>query len=132
MATKIKKTKKRERNNKKRIPLAIVHIQASFNNTNVTVSHPDGNVITWSSGGAVGFKGARKSTPFAAQLAAEKATKESMTRGIKMVEVRVAGAGAGRETALRAIQATGVKVVKIHDVTPLPHNGCRAPKKRRV
>ena len=132
MATKAKKTKKKDRNIKNRVSLAVVHIQASFNNTKVTVAHQNGNVITWSTGGACGFKGARKATPFAAQLAAEKATKESMAQGIKMVEVRVAGAGAGRETALRAIQATGVKVTKIHDVTPLPHNGCRPPKKRRV
>lgn len=125
---------KRERKIKKtkRLPLGIVHIQASFNNTLVTVSQQNGDVISWSSGGACGFKGARKGTPFAAQLAAEKATKESMEQGIKIVEIKVSGAGAGRETALRAIQATGVSILQIHDVTPLPHNGCRPPKKRRI
>ena len=125
---------KRERKVKKpkRMPLGIVHIQASFNNTLVTVSQQNGDVIAWSSGGDCGFKGARKATPFAAQLAAEKATKESISQGITMVEIKVSGAGAGRETALRAIQATGVGILQIHDVTPLPHNGCRPPKKRRV
>lgn len=125
---------KKERKVKKvrRVPLGIVHIQASFNNTLVTVSQQNGDVISWSSGGACGFKGARKGTPFAAQLAAEKATRESMNQGISMVEINVSGAGAGRETALRAIQATGIGILQIHDVTPLPHNGCRPPKKRRV
>jgi len=116
----------------KRLPLGIVHIQASFNNTIVTVSQQNGDVIAWSSGGACGFKGARKGTPFAAQLAAEKASKESLEQGVQMVEVKISGAGSGRETALRAIQATGLGIVRIHDVTPLPHNGCRPPKKRRV
>jgi small subunit ribosomal protein S11 len=125
---------KKERRVKKgkRVPLGIVHIQASFNNTLVTVSQQNGDVVSWSSGGACGFKGARKATPFAAQLAAEKATRESMGQGITMVEIKVSGAGAGRETALRAIQATGIGILQIHDVTPLPHNGCRPPKKRRV
>lgn len=125
---------KKERKGKrpKRMPLGIVNIQASFNNTIVTVSQQNGDVIAWSSAGACGFKGARKGTPFAAQLAAEKATKESLDQGVKMAEVRVSGAGAGRETALRAIQATGLGILRIHDVTPLPHNGCRPRKKRRV
>jgi len=127
MARKERKTKKI-----RRVPLGIVHIQASFNNTLVTVSQQNGDVIAWSSGGACGFKGARKGTPFAAQLAAERATKESISQGITMVEIKVSGAGAGRETALRAIQATGIGILQIHDVTPLPHNGCRPPKKRRV
>jgi len=116
----------------KRLPFGIVHIQASFNNTIVTVSQQNGDVIARSSGGACGFKGARKGTPFAAQLAAEKASKESLDQGVQMVEVKISGAGSGRETALRAIQATGLGIVRIHDVTPLPHNGCRPPKKRRV
>jgi small subunit ribosomal protein S11 len=127
MARKERKIKK-----VRRVPLGIVHIQASFNNTLVTVSQQNGDVIAWSSGGACGFKGARKGTPFAAQLAAERATKESLGQGITMVEIKVSGAGAGRETALRAIQATGIGILQIHDVTPLPHNGCRPPKKRRV
>lgn len=126
----VKKEKKGKK--AKRMPLGIVHIQASFNNTIVTVSEKNGDVISWSSGGACGFKGARKGTPFAAQLAAEKATKESMDQGVKMVEVKISGAGAGRETALRAIQSTGLGILRINDVTPLPHNGCRPPKKRRV
>ena len=125
MARKERKIKK-----VRRVPLGIVHIQASFNNTLVTVSQQNGDVIAWSSGGACGFKGARKGTPFAAQLAAERATKESLGQGITMVEIKVSGAGAGRETALRAIQATGIGILQIHDVTPLPHNGCRPPKKR--
>jgi len=127
MARKERKIKK-----VRRAPLGIVHIQASFNNTLITVSQQNGDVIAWSSGGACGFKGARKGTPFAAQLAAERATKESLGQGITMVEIKVSGAGAGRETALRAIQATGIGILQIHDVTPLPHNGCRPPKKRRV
>nr|YP_009692030.1 ribosomal protein S11 [Microrhizoidea pickettheapsiorum]QEG77705.1 ribosomal protein S11 [Microrhizoidea pickettheapsiorum] len=125
---------KKERKTKKvrRMPLGIVHIQASFNNTIITVSQQNGDVISWSSGGACGFKGARKGTPYAGQLAAEKASRESLDQGLKMVEVKISGAGAGRESALRAIQATGLGILRIHDVTPLPHNGCRPPKKRRV
>ena len=128
MAKKIR-TKKKE---KKNIPAGIVHIQSTFNNTIVTITDPAGNVITWSSSGVQGFKGSRKSTPFAAQLAAEDAAKKAMEHGMKNVEVYVKGPGAGRESALRSLQAAGFNVVMIKDVTPIPHNGCRPPKRRRV
>ena len=123
------RTKKKE---KKNIPNGIVHIQSTFNNTIVTITDPVGNVVSWSSAGLQGFKGSRKSTPFAAQLAAEDAAKKAMDHGMRSVEVYVKGPGAGRETALRALQAAGFKVVMIKDVTPIPHNGCRPPKRRRV
>jgi small subunit ribosomal protein S11 len=128
MAKKIR-TKKRE---KKNISTGIVHIQSTFNNTIVTITDPTGNVIAWSSAGVQGFKGSRKSTPFAAQLAAEDAAKKAMEHGMKSVEVYVKGPGAGRESALRSLQAAGFNVVMIKDVTPIPHNGCRPPKRRRV
>jgi small subunit ribosomal protein S11 len=128
MAKKIR-TKKRE---KKNISTGIVHIQSTFNNTIVTITDPAGNVIAWSSAGVQGFKGSRKSTPFAAQLAAEDAAKKAMEHGMKSVEVYVKGPGAGRESALRSLQAAGFNVVMIKDVTPIPHNGCRPPKRRRV
>jgi small subunit ribosomal protein S11 len=128
MARKIR-TKKRE---KKNISTGIVHIQSTFNNTIVTITDPAGNVIAWSSAGVQGFKGSRKSTPFAAQLAAEDAAKKAMEHGMKSVEVYVKGPGAGRESALRSLQAAGFNVVMIKDVTPIPHNGCRPPKRRRV
>ena len=128
MAKKIR-TKKRE---KKNIPTGVVHIQSTFNNTIVTITDPAGNVVAWSSAGVQGFKGSRKSTPFAAQLAAEDAAKKAMEHGMKNVEVYVKGPGAGRETALRSLQAAGFNVVMIKDVTPIPHNGCRPPKRRRV
>ena len=128
MARKIR-TKKRE---KKNISTGIVHIQSTFNNTIVTITDPTGNVIAWSSAGVQGFKGSRKSTPFAAQLAAEDAAKKAMEHGMKSVEVYVKGPGAGRESALRSLQAAGFNVVMIKDVTPIPHNGCRPPKRRRV
>jgi small subunit ribosomal protein S11 len=117
---------------KKNIPIGGVHIQSSFNNTIVTITDPRGNVVSWASGGVVGFKGSRKSTPFAAQLAAENAAKKAIENGMKTVDVYVKGPGAGREAALRALQSAGLKVHLIKDVTPIPHNGCRPPKRRRV
>lgn len=123
------KTKKRERKN---VEKGIAHIRSSFNNTIVTITDPKGNAIAWSSAGNSGFKGSRKSTPFAAQLAAEKAAKEAMNHGMKEVEVYVKGPGAGREAAIRSLQAAGLEVSLIKDVTPIPHNGCRPPKRRRV
>ena len=128
MARKIR-TKKKE---KKNIASGVVHIQATFNNTIVTITDPGGSVVAWSSSGVQGFKGSRKSTPFAAQLAAEDAAKKAMEHGMRNVEVYVKGPGPGRESALRSLQATGLKVVIIKDVTPIPHNGCRPPKRRRV
>jgi small subunit ribosomal protein S11 len=109
-----------------------VHIFATFNNTIVTVSDMDGNAVTWGSAGSAGFKGSRKSTPFAARLAAEQAIKGAMAMGLQEVEVYVKGPGPGRESAIRAVQAAGLKVLAISDITPVPHNGCRPPKKRRV
>jgi len=123
------RTKKRE---KKNIASGIVHIQSTFNNTIVTITDPAGNTIAWSSAGVQGFKGSRKSTPFAAQLAAQSAVKEAMEHGMKSVEVYVKGPGSGRESALRALQAAGFTITLIKDVTPVPHNGCRPPKRRRV
>jgi small subunit ribosomal protein S11 len=117
---------------KKNIANGVVHIQSTFNNTIVTVTDTGGNVVSWSSAGVQGFKGSRKSTPFAAQLAAEDAAKKAMEHGMKSVEVYVKGPGPGRESALRALQATGFNVTMIKDVTPIPHNGCRPPKRRRV
>ncbi|MGD9175480.1 MAG: 30S ribosomal protein S11 [Desulfobacterales bacterium] len=128
MAKKIR-TKKRV---KKNIASGVVHIQSTFNNTIVTITDAGGNVVSWSSAGVQGFKGSRKSTPFAAQLAAEDAAKKAMEHGMKTVEVYVKGPGPGRESALRALQATGFNVTMIKDVTPIPHNGCRPPKRRRV
>ena len=111
---------------------AIAHIQATFNNTIISLTARDGEVLSWASGGSVGYKGARKSTPFAAQLAAEKAGKIAFDMGVKKVEVYVKGPGEGREPAIRALQAVGLTIVLIKDVTPIPHNGCRPPKRRRV
>ena len=110
----------------------VVHIQATFNNTIVSITDANGNVVSWSSAGARGFKGSRKSTPFAAQLAAEDAARKAMDHGMKSIDVYVKGPGAGRESALRSLQAAGLKVNLIKDVTPIPHNGCRPPKRRRV
>ena len=110
----------------------VVHIQATFNNTIVTITDKMGNVITWASAGSVGFKGARKSTPFAAQMAAEGAARKAMDLGLRQVEVNVKGPGAGREAAIRSLQAVGLEVTAIKDVTAIPHNGCRPPKRRRV
>ena len=121
--------KKKERRN---IQNGVAHIQSTFNNTIVTITDVSGNVIAWASAGSVGFKGSRKSTPFAAQLAAEQAAKRAMEQGVKTIEVFVKGPGAGREAALRSQQAAGFRVDMIRDVTPIPHNGCRPPKRRRV
>ena len=117
---------------KKNIPNGVVHIQATFNNTIVTVTDVQGNAVSWSSSGKRGFKGSRKSTPFAAQLAAEDAAKVAQEHGMRTVSVFVKGPGSGREAALRALQMAGFKITTIRDVTPIPHNGCRPPKRRRV
>jgi len=124
-----KATKKRA---KKNVPAGIAHIQATFNNTIVTITDPAGNTVAWSAAGVLGFKGSRKSTPFAAQLVAEDAAKKAKDHGVKSVGVYVLGPGSGRESALRAIASSGLKISLIKDVTPIPHNGCRPPKKRRV
>ena len=124
-----RKTKKKD----KRAPAnGVAHVKATFNNTIVTITDADGNVISWASAGKAGFKGSRKSTPFAAQMAAESSAKEAMALGLKRVEVWVKGPGAGREAAIRSLQAAGLEVSAIRDVTPIPHNGCRPPKRRRV
>ena len=129
MARRPVRTKRRERKN---IEQGIAHIKSTFNNTIVTIADVKGNTISWASAGGVGFKGSRKSTPFAAQLAAETAAKAAMEHGLKEVEVMVKGPGAGREAAIRSLQAAGLEVNLIKDVTPIPHNGCRPPKRRRV
>jgi small subunit ribosomal protein S11 len=117
---------------KKNVQSGICHIQSTFNNTIVTITDVSGNVVSWSSAGVRGFKGSRKSTPFAAQLAAEDAAKKAMDHGMRSISVYVKGPGSGRESALRALQAAGFKITLIRDVTPIPHNGCRPPKRRRV
>ena len=122
----------RKAKERKNISTGVAHIQATFNNTIVTITDAVGNVISWSTCGAKGFKGSRKSTPFAAQMAAEDAVKKAQEHGLRTVEVHVKGPGSGRESALRAIQAAGLTVTVIKDVTPIPHNGCRPPKRRRV
>ncbi|MRH44860.1 30S ribosomal protein S11 [Aquibacillus halophilus] len=127
-----RKTNTRKRRVKKNIDIGIAHIRSTFNNTIVTVTDVQGNVIAWSSAGALGFRGSRKSTPFAAQMAAESAAKSAMEHGLKTLEVTVKGPGAGREAAIRSLQAAGLEVTAIVDVTPVPHNGCRPPKRRRV
>ncbi|MDJ0771015.1 MAG: 30S ribosomal protein S11 [Ilumatobacter sp.] len=123
-----RRPRKRDRKN---ISSGVVHIKSSFNNTIVTITDTAGNVISWASSGAVGFKGSRKSTPYAAQQAAERAANAAMEHGVRRVEVQVKGPGSGRDTAVRSIQNTGIEVVSIKDVTPVPHNGCRPPKRRR-
>ena len=129
MAAEVKKARKKDR----RVPsTGVAHVRASFNNTIVTLTDTDGNVISWSSAGKAGFKGSRKSTPFAAQVAAEGAAREALGLGLKRVEVWVKGPGAGREAAIRSLQAAGLEIAAIKDVTPIPHNGCRPPKRRRV
>ena len=124
--------RKAKKKNKKNIQTGIVYIQSTFNNTIITITDVSGNVISWSSAGARGFKGSRKSTPFAAQVAAGDAAAKAMEHGLKNVSVMVKGPGAGRESALRALAAAGLKVTLIRDITPIPHNGCRPPKRRRV
>ncbi len=117
---------------KKNVPDGIAHIQASFNNTLILISDLDGNAVAWSSAGSNGFKGSRKGTPFAAQIAAQDAAQKAREHGMKRVEVRVKGPGSGRESAMRALQTAGLDVISVRDVTPIPHNGCRARKRRRV
>lgn len=131
MATK-KTTATRKRRDKKNIERGTVHIQSTFNNTIVTVADMQGNAISWASAGEMGFKGSKKSTPFAAQTAAETAAKAAIEHGLKTVEVYVKGPGSGRESAIRALETVGLQVTLIKDVTPIPHNGCRPPKRRRV
>ncbi|MEM7594607.1 MAG: 30S ribosomal protein S11 [Cyanobacteria bacterium P01_G01_bin.67] len=118
--------------NKKNVPNGVAHIQSTFNNTIITISDTRGDVVSWSSAGASGFKGAKKGTPFAAQTAADSAGRRAMDQGMRQVEVMVSGPGAGRETAIRALQGVGLEITLIRDVTPIPHNGCRPPKRRRV
>ena len=122
----------RKRRTKKHIEAGVAHILSTFNNTLVMITDVNGNAVSWSSAGALGFKGSRKSTPFAAQMAGEAAAKESMEHGMKTVEVAVKGPGSGREAAIRSLQATGLEITAIRDVTPVPHNGSRPPKRRRV
>ena len=129
MAKEATRVKKRERKN---IVTGVAHVNASFNNTKITITDAQGNVISWSSAGSMNFKGSRKSTPYAAQVAAEDAGRKAMEHGMRTVEVNVSGPGSGRESALRALQAVGFTVTSIRDVTPIPHNGCRPRKKRRV
>ena len=128
----VKKVASRKRKELKKVDKGQAHIQSTFNNTLVTITDMSGNAISWSSAGSLGYKGSRKGTPFAAQMAAETATKAAMEHGLKNVEVFVKGPGAGREAAIRALQAAGLEVNSIKDVTPIPHNGCRPPKRRRV
>jgi small subunit ribosomal protein S11 len=128
-AGKNKKFKKRERKN---VPYGLVHIQASFNNTIVTITDNQGNTLSWKSSGSLGFRGSRKGTPFAAQQAAMNAANQARDHGLRSVDVRVSGPGSGRESAVRALAAAGIDVRSIRDVTPIPHNGCRPPKRRRV
>lgn len=120
------------RKQKKNVPNGVAHIQSTFNNTIVTISDTKGDVISWSSAGASGFKGAKKGTPFAAQTAADSAARRAIDQGMRQIEVMVSGPGAGRETAIRALQGAGLEITLIRDVTPIPHNGCRPPKRRRV
>ncbi len=128
-AKKVVRTKRKERKN---IEHGVAHIRSTFNNTIITITDVKGNAISWASSGGLGFRGSRKSTPFAAQMAAEQAAKAAMEHGLKQVEVFVKGPGSGREAAIRSLQATGLEVNSIKDVTPIPHNGCRPPKRRRV
>lgn len=120
------------RKQKKHIPNGVAHIQSTFNNTIVTISDANGDVVSWASAGSSGFKGAKKGTPFAAQTASESAARRAMDQGMRQIEVMVSGPGAGRETAIRALQGAGLEITLIRDVTPIPHNGCRPPKRRRV
>ena len=125
-------TRTKKKKEKKNIPTGVAHIKATFNNTLVTITDPAGNVVSWSSAGVQGFKGSRKGTPFAAQLAAQDAARKAMDHGMRNVDVFVKGPGAGREAALRALQTAGLSVNLIRDVSPIPHTGCRPPKRRRV
>jgi small subunit ribosomal protein S11 len=129
MAKEATRVKRKERKN---ITSGVAHVNASFNNTKITITDAQGNAISWSSSGAMGFKGSRKSTPYAAQVAAEDAARKASEHGMRTLEVEVTGPGSGRESALRALQAAGFTITSIRDVTPIPHNGCRPPKRRRV
>ena len=131
-ASAAKKGQKTRRREKKNVPHGVAHIKSTFNNTIVSITDPQGNVIAWASSGHVGFKGSRKSTPYAAQVAAEDAGRKAQEHGMKVLEVEVKGPGSGRESALRALQSIGFQITSIRDVTPIPHNGVRPPKKRRV
>ncbi len=131
MAEKKAKTRARKRE-KKAIPKGKAYIQSTFNNTLITLTDPQGNAVAWSSGGTSGFKGSRKSTPYAAQMAAQQAARKAMDQGMRQVDVFVKGPGSGREAAIRALQSAGLAVLSIRDVTPIPHNGCRPPKRRRI
>lgn len=132
MVAKKARSTRRKRRERKNIERGQAHIKSTFNNTLVTLTDVQGNAISWSSAGSLGFRGSRKSTPFAAQMAAEAAAKAGMEHGLKMVEVFVKGPGSGREAAIRSLQASGLEISMITDVTPIPHNGCRPPKRRRV
>lgn len=132
MVAKKARNTRRKRRERKNIDRGQAHIQSTFNNTIVTLSDTAGNAISWSSAGSLGFRGSRKSTPFAAQMAAEAAAKAAMEHGLKSIQVFVKGPGAGREAAIRSLQASGLEITSITDVTPIPHNGCRPPKRRRV
>jgi small subunit ribosomal protein S11 len=132
MAKQQAKAETLKKKDRKNVPMGVAHVNASFNNTIITITDPFGNTIAWSSSGANGFKGSRKSTPYASQVAAEVAGKKAMEHGMRTVEVLVKGPGAGRESALRALGAIGLNVTSIKDITPVPHNGCRPPKRRRV
>ena len=132
MAKAVKKAVRKKKRERKNVEKGQAHIQATFNNTLVTLTDMAGNALSWSSAGALGFKGSKKSTPFAAQMAAEEASKAAMEHGLKTVEVYVKGPGSGREAAIRALQAAGLEITMIKDITPIPHNGCRPPKRRRV
>ncbi len=125
-------TVKKRKTKKKSVPVGIVIIRSTFNNTVITITDMTGNVVSWSSAGCHGFKGSRKSTPFAAQIAAQAAAKLAIENGMRQAQVRLDGPGSGRESALRSIQAAGLQITSIRDITPIPHNGCRAPKRRRV
>ena len=125
-------TRRPRKRDRKNVNTGVVHIKSTFNNTIVSITDPQGNVIAWASSGAVGFIGSRKSTPFAAQLAAEKAARAAQEHGLRRAEIQVKGPGSGRDTAVRSIQNTGIEVISIKDVTPVPHNGCRLPKRRRA
>lgn len=132
MAEKGKKAPRLRRRERKSVPQGQAHIQATFNNTIITITDPNGNVLSWGTAGAAGFKGSRKSTPYAAQVAAESAARRAMDHGVRRIEVYVRGPGSGREAAIRSLSNTGLQVTSIVDVTPIPHNGCRPPKRRRV
>jgi len=132
MAKVAKKAVARKKKEKKNIPNGVAHVQATFNNTIITITDTAGNAVAWSTAGAMGFKGSKKSTPFAAQIAAEDAGKKAMAHGMKSIDIYLKGPGPGRESALRAFQSLGFKLDLIKDITPLPHNGCRPPKRRRV